>query len=255
MKKYKLTITHLYPDHMNIYGDMGNIITLKRRCEWRSIDVQISKISLGDRLPSTTDIYFMGGGQDDDQLKVFEDLKKKSDTLIKHIDKGVCFLGICGAYQLLGKKFITGDGTSIDGIGLLNLVTQAPGNDVKIRCIGNIVAKLNNEVFNTEKFISDRVVGFENHSGQTILSENLRPLGYVLKGYGNNLIDKTEGVVYKNLIGTYMHGSFLPKNPHIADWLIKKALNNKYKKAKLKRLDDKEEWEAHQGILKMMNLE
>jgi CobQ-like glutamine amidotransferase family enzyme len=99
------------------------------------------------------------------------------------------------------------------------------------------------------------VVGFENHSGQTILSENLRPLGYVLKGYGNNLIDKTEGVVYKNLIGTYMHGSFLPKNPHIADWLIKKALNNKYKKAKLKRLDDKEEWEAHQGILKMMNLE
>lgn len=249
--KYKLTITHLYPKHMNIYGDMGNITTLVKRCEWRGIGVKVQEVNLGDRLPRTTDIYFMGGGQDQDQKTVFKDLLKKKKTLIKHIGDGAGFLGICGAYQLLGRFFLTGEGKKIKGIGLLDIETKALDTTVKSRCIGNVVAVLNSEVFNLDQMPVETIVGFENHSGQTYLGEEVKPLAYIKSGYGNNVNDNTEGCVYKNLIGTYLHGSFLPKNPHVADWLILKALRRKYGgRVRLKKLDDIEESNAHNYILK-----
>jgi len=250
-KNCSLTITHLYPALMNIYGDIGNIISLVRRCEWRGIKVFIKNINLNDTLPKGPDIYFMGGGQDDDQIRVFYDLQNKKKDLIKQIEKGVSFLGICGAYQLLGKYFLTGDGKRIEGIGLLDVETRAPDKEVKSRCIGNVIARLNWDVFDLEKTLIETIVGFENHSGQTYLGRDVKPLAYVEKGFGNNIEDNTEGCVYKNLIGTYLHGSFLPKNPHIADWLILKALKRKYGgKFKLKKLEDKEELSAHDFILK-----
>jgi CobQ-like glutamine amidotransferase family enzyme len=249
-KSYKLTITHFYPKHMNIYGDVGNIITLVKRCEWRGIHVDMVHNTLGEKLPQETDIYFMGGGQDDDQIKVFKDLLKKKKLLIKQIEEGVAFLGICGAFQLLGRYFLTGEGERIEGIGLLDIETKAPDTKVKSRCIGNVVAKLNADAFDTKKMLLDTIVGFENHSGQTYLGKNVKPLAYVVKGYGNNIEDNSEGGVYKNLIGTYLHGSFLPKNPHIADWLISKALRRKYgRSVSLKELDDVEELNAHNYIL------
>lgn len=235
---------------MNIYGDMGNIITLVNRCQWRGIGVKVENKNLKDKLSGSTDIYFMGGGQDKDQMKVYRDLLKKKNELIRQIENKVVFLGICGAFQLLGKYFLTGDGKVIEGIGVLDIKTKAPDTKVQTRCIGNVVAQLNPEVFNTEKMLVTTIVGFENHSGQTYLGKHVSPLGIVKKGFGNNIEDKSEGGVYKNVIGTYLHGSFLPKNPHVADWMILKALKRKYTKMiRLSKLDDKEELEAHNAVL------
>ena len=176
---YSLTITHLYPDFMNIYGDIGNIITLRKRCDWRNIEVYIKRMSFGDTLPEKTDIYFMGGGQDKDQLLVSKDLMSKKKELAQQIESGVCFLAVCGAYQLLGNFFLAGDGTQIKGIGILDIETRAPGTKVKERCIGNVIAELNSKLLPVQKMNLSTIVGFENHSGQTVvhlvLLQNLPP--------------------------------------------------------------------------------
>jgi len=164
------------------------------------------------------------------------------------------FLAICGAYQLLGQEFITGDNVIIKGAGILDITTKAPSSSVKQRCTGDIIGILNPEIFNLEK-IFPTIVGFENHSGQTYISNKMNPFAIVKKGFGNNSHEKIEGCVYKNLIGTYLHGSFLPKNPHICDFLILNALKQKYKrKIKLQELDDKDEIEAHKYILSRYNV-
>lgn len=239
---------------MSIYGDVGNVIALKQRALWRGIKVNVRQVSIAESFPRSTDVYFMGGGQDDDQIKVFEDLLDRRVRIEKDIKKGICFLGICGAYQLLGKKFITGKGKNIEGLGLLNIETKAPGEKVSERCIGNIVARVNSKLaFKNHQL--NTIVGFENHSGQTYLGEGVEPLGTVIKGYGNNITDQTEGCIFENVIGTYMHGSFLPKNPHIADWLIKKALERKYRKRiSLKDLNDEIELAAHRNVLEMLEV-
>ena len=190
--KRTLNITHLYPDLMNIYGDLGNVITLVKRCEWRGIKVSVRNVSVKESFSSGTDIFFMGGGQDEDQITVFKDLLKKKEALSDEIMNNKCFLGICGAYQLMGKSFLTGDGRSIKGLGILDLETKAPGSGVKKRCIGNIVCKINDAAMNTRGMDLSTIVGFENHSGQTFLGEKIKPLGIVLKGFGNNQTDKTD---------------------------------------------------------------
>lgn len=251
---YKLKITHLYPDYMNIYGDIGNIITLVKRCKWRDIDVQVRPVTIRGRLPRSTDIFFLGGGQDRDQLKVSKDFIRKKKSIIKLIENNVLFLAICGGLQLLGNYFIAGDGTKIEGIGAVNLYTESPDDSVKSRCIGNVVARLNPDVFPIDRFAEETIVGFENHIGQTYLDESVTPLATIIKGKGNNVVDKYEGFVYRKVIGTYLHGSFLPKNPHIADWIILNALKRKYgDKAKLKKLDDNEEIIAHRYIINRLN--
>lgn len=233
----KLIIGYLYGDLMNIYGDTGNIIALKKRAEWRGIDVEVKNISVGDKLKkSGVDIFFFGGGQDQQQELVAKDLQKKAKVIKSEIERGVPLLSICGGYQLLGEYYKPHKGPKLPGISLFPAYTLA-GNK---RMIGNIVIES----------MFGKLVGFENHSGQTFLNRGSTPLGLVLKGFGNNGSDKTEGCMYKNAIGCYMHGSLLPKNPKLADWLIKKALEVKYKKEmELKSLDDSLESAAHDSAL------
>lgn len=255
----QLNITHLYPEHMNLYGDLGNVITLRRRAEARGIEVKISEIKMGDKLDDLeTDIYFFGGGQDSEQLYVYPDLLKlKKEKLVADLNIGICMLAICGGYQLLGKYFLDNKGNKIKGIGFLPIETVAPGPELAQRAIGNLITKLEDTEIASHHSELATLVGFENHSGRTRIVENdsnLRILGKVLVGEGDNEDGVSDGIIYKNTIGTYMHGSILPKNPHLADYIIKKALEKKYsKEIQLENLDDTEEINAHRYMLSRYN--
>lgn len=243
--KYNLKLAHLYPEEMNLYGDYGNIICLKKRCEWRGINLEVVNIGIGDELDeSEYDILFLGGGMDADQLDIFNDLvKNKKKEIEKAVENYKVFLLICGGYQLFGKYFLTVGKERIEGLGILDIETV--GGDV--RCIGNIVT---NTMINGKDY---KLIGFENHSGQTILSNTKEALGQVIKGYGNNTKDNTEGIRYKNVFGTYMHGSFLPKNPMMADEIISLAIGNKYSiKLSDFSLNDSLEEETRQSVLSIL---
>jgi CobQ-like glutamine amidotransferase family enzyme len=273
---YSLTLTHLYPDHLNLYGDTGNLIVLRRRCQWRGIDCTIQPLGMGDRPnPGQTDLYFMGGGQDNDQVAVVEDFHQlKADTIKADTEAGVVFLGVCGGYQLMGNTFLMGNGQETPGLGIINVNTKAPGTEVKQRCIGNLVAEIPDAMYQeiqglysnlqttnsqtTDSQIANSrtgapqgipktLVGFENHSGQTFLGAGVEPLAKTIAGFGNNAAADYEGARYKNVFGSYMHGSLLPKNPHFADYLIGLALRRKYQDPSLTLppLTDTEELEAH----------
>lgn len=250
---YSLSLTHLYPEKLNIYGDMGNIIALKKRCHWRDISLTVKNYPIGGELSPETDLYFIGGGEDTEQEEVSHDLYEITSQLRKDVESNVVVLAICGGFQLFGKFFITGGGKKIQGAGILDLETHAPNEKVHDRCIGNTIISLNKELSSSMPL--DTLVGFENHSGQTFLGENVNPLGKVLAGNGNNKQDRTEGGVYKNVYGTYLHGSLLPKNPHFADFLIQRALIRKYKKhIPLRAISNEEEIAAHKAILQMEDL-
>lgn len=234
----ELNICHLYPDLLNVYGDLGNILILKYRAEKRGITVNIFNVSIGDPFDADKyDITLFGGGQDYEQSIVSKDLlKTKQQELTAYIENSKVFLCICGGYQLLGKYYTTPDGEKLNGLGLLDIYTE--GGDK--RFIGNTV--IFNEAFN------ETYVGFENHSGRTYIG-NLKPLGKVLSGYGNNGEDGYEGCIYKNTYCTYFHGSLLSKNPELADRLLFNALENKYGTVDLQPLDDTYELEAKNFIL------
>ncbi len=229
----KIKILHLYPKKMNLYGDHGNILAIKRRCEWRDIDVEIIEHNPGDKIPKDIDIIFGGGGQDSGQGEIGEDLLEIGPKLKDMIEDDVPCLVICGLYQLFGKYFQTAEGKKIMGTSILDIITKAgPG-----RLIGNII--INSYGFG-------EVVGYENHSGLTSIGPNVNPFGEVILGAGNNGEDKTEGCRYKNCIGTYLHGPILPKNPKLADFFIEKALERKSNTGvMLKKLDDEIEEKAH----------
>jgi len=200
---------------MNIYGDWGNVLVLKRRLEWHGYDVNLLEYNQGDAFPETVDMIIGGGGQDSGQDKIQKDLLEIGTRLHDLARDDVPMLMICGLYQLFGKFFKTGDGHVIEGISLLDIETHAGPE----RLIGNIITK-NNEF--------GEIVGYENHSGLTFLGKDVQPLGRVIKGAGNNGRDETEGARYRNIIASYLHGSLLPKNPAIADFLIEKAIVRKY---------------------------
>lgn len=235
----KLTIGYLYGDLMNIYGDTGNIIALKKRAEWRGIEVVIKMFTIGNKLKQgNADIFFFGGGQDQAQELVSADLIKsgKGKVIKKEVERGVPLLSVCGGYQLLGDYYKPHKGPKLPGIGLFPAYTLASFD----RMIGNIVVES----------MFGKLVGFENHSGKTYLKKDAIPLGMINKGWGNNGKDRTEGCIYKNAIGCYMHGSLLPKNPKLADWLLQKALEVKYEKEiKLEPLNDTLELQAHQKAI------
>jgi len=221
----EIVIVQLYGRDMNIYGDNGNVLVLKRRLEWYGFSPKVIEYNQGDEWPSKVDIIVGGGGQDSGQDKIQADLLKIGPTLKKLADDGTPMLVICGLYQLFGKFFKTGDGHIIEGIGILDVETFAKAE----RLIGNIVISSGD--------FGD-IIGYENHSGQTFLAEGVRPLGEVQLGAGNNTNDPNEGARYKNVIGSYLHGSLLPKNPRIADFLIKTAVTKKYGELDLVPLDD-----------------
>ena len=247
----RITILHLYPDLLNLYGDRGNIECLIKRCLWRGIETEVMPILLKNQSSNKkideSTILFMGGGEDISQKELYNDfIKNKGESVKQYIESGGAGLFICGGLQLLGKYYHPYEGQEIPGLNILDIYTKHFGRD-KVRCVGNVSCK----IIGIEYLQNKTLVGFENHGGRTFLGNNARPFGKIINGFGNNGEDKSEGVIYKNTIGTYLHGPILPKNPHLADWLIKTALENKYKKEiALQPLDDKLEWEAHNRALK-----
>ena len=238
-----LNICHLYPDLLNVYGDVGNILILKHRAELRGIKVNILNNSLNDAFDvDNYDIVLFGGGQDFEQSIVSNDLSgAKKDALEKYIEAGKVLIAICGGYQLLGQYYTTPSGEKINGLGILDIYTESGDT----RFIGNTV--IYNEDFN------EYYVGFENHSGRTEIN-GLKPLGKCVHGYGNNGSDGYEGCIYKNTYCTYFHGSLLAKNPELADRFISTALSLKYsKEITLEPLDDSFEIKAKEYMINRLN--
>lgn len=235
----EINICHLYPDLLNVYGDIGNILILKHRAEKRGINVIIKNVSIGDAFnPEDFDIVFFGGGQDYEQSIVSKDLvETKKQGITDYIESGKVFICICGGYQLLGKTYETSTGEILEGLGVLDIYTKASNE----RLIGNSI--IYNEFFN------ETYVGFENHSGKTYIGD-LNPLGIVKYGFGNNGEDKKEGCVYKNTFCTYFHGSLLSKNPELTDRLLSLAIKNKYDEVELSPLNDSFEIKAKDHIIK-----
>jgi CobQ-like glutamine amidotransferase family enzyme len=241
-----LTLGHLYPEQLNIYGDRGNIITLRQRCAWRGICLRVVPLDLGDALaPAAFDLLFIGGGQDKEQTEVARDLREiKADGLRAAVGDGMPVLAVCGGYQLLARSYRPAEGPILEGAGIFDAETIHRGKRVP-RCIGNVAIGWGDST----------IVGFENHGGRTYLGAGAIPLGRVLVGHGNNSEDGGEGAVSHNAYGTYIHGSLLPKNPHVADHLLLLALRRRYgSDAALPPLDDTEEWHAHDVMLRRLGV-
>jgi lipid II isoglutaminyl synthase (glutamine-hydrolysing) len=244
MSETTVRVLWLYPDHMNIYADRGNIAVLERRSRWRGLGFELAAAGPGDRIdPDAHDLLYMGGGQDRDQALVARDLvETKRDAIARAVDQGAALLAVCGGYQLLGHSYDLPDGESLPGLGLVDLRTvREPGE----RLIGNVVI---------EADLGDgprQMAGFENHGGRTYLGDGERPLGTVVSGFGNNGKDRREGVRRGRLIGTYLHGPLLPKNAWLADQLIEWALEARLGTAPdLTPLDDRLENLAHESAIR-----
>jgi CobQ-like glutamine amidotransferase family enzyme/UDP-N-acetylmuramyl tripeptide synthase len=239
-------IGHLYADVLNLYADRGNVMSLRRRCDWRGIGFEVVPLGIGDRIvPGTVDMVFIGGGQDADQSLLADDLfRVKADGVRGLVSDGVPVLAVCGSYQLLGHYYDPASGPRIPGLGIFDLHTAHPGPETP-RCIGNVVVEWEQAPPSAPRTL----VGFENHGGRTWLGRGAIPFARVVSGYGNNGADRTEGIVLGNAIGTYMHGSLLPKNPHLADRLISLALDPTGSE-RLEPLDDSVEWRAHKTIIR-----
>lgn len=238
-------IAHMYPDLMNLYGDRGNLVCLQKRSNDYGYRCEIQPLYLNDKMDfSRVDMVFMGGGSDREQNLVYQDLLLKAGRLMQEIESGLPALFICGAYQLLGNYYKSCEGNMMDGLNFFDLHTDGG----KKRLTGNICIQ---SAIDPEK---KSVVGFENHGGRTFINDKqLKPFGMVVKGHGNNGEDGSEGIWYKNLIGTYLHGPLLPKNPHIADYFIA-AMADRHGLKLEKQLDDSMEWFAHQQILQKMKV-
>ena len=241
----ELKILWMYHDLMDLYGDKGNIETLRYRASKRGINVIVDTCTLQEkRNIEEYDIFFLGGGADKEQTLIYKDLLARKESILKAKESGTAFLLICGGYQLFGQYYLDQDGQKIDGLGIYDYYTESSDRDH--RCIGNIVVKTN---------IHDKevtVVGFENHGGQTKAVSN--PFGKVLVGHGNTYKGKYEGYMDAQTIATYMHGPLLPKNPAIADEVILRGLNRRYAVEQLEQLQDTLENAAHDAMLKRLNV-
>lgn len=256
----KLTIGWLYPTLMSTYGDRGNVICLQQRAQWRGITVQV--LPLDQQAPAEqlhqVDVFMGGGAQDRQQEIVMRDLRgSKAEALREKIEAGTPGVFTCGAPQLLGHYYEPALGQRIEGLGLFDLISKHPGPDAR-RCIGNVAFQLTASPLaaDLEAMLGTEpvVIGFENHGGRTYLGD-VAPLGRVVKGYGNNGEDGTEGAFYRNAIATYSHGPLLPKNPFIADWLIQTALSHKYQTTvTLEPLDDRLATQAREAMFKRLAL-
>ena len=238
----ELKICHLYPDVLNLYGDVGNIICMKKRLEWRGIDVSVTGVKLGEVLDwEAFDLIFIGSGREDEQMALLADLHEhKAAALRSAARAGVCILAIGGGFELLGKSYENLKGEKFDFAGVLDMSVKA-GRD---RATGNYVFSVPG---------CGEVVAFENHSGRAYPAQDLEPLGSIVRGHGNNGEDGTEGARYKNVFGSYGHGSLLPKNPALCDLILKTALERKYGSAELSPLNDDAENTAREYMLSRLN--
>ncbi len=234
-------LCHLYPRELNIYADRGNIAVFAQRLSWRGHTLQVVEVEVGDSLPTDCDLYYLGGGQDRDQAIVAGDLRRgKAADLARVADNGAVVFAVCGGYQLAGHGYTGVDGTRMQGISLLDADTVAGPT----RLIGDLVIEVNLDgEHNT-------VVGFENHAGRTRLGPAAQPLGRVVSGNGNNGEDHGEGAIQGRIVGTYLHGPLLPKNPWLADRLLTWALEHATgSPPQLGPLDDSLETRAHAAAL------
>jgi hypothetical protein len=253
-------IAHLYADLLNLYGDRGNILTLRSRLEWRSIPCEVEEITIGEhnKRLQDYDLFFIGGGQDEQQKPVAQDLLLRSNELRDVVEAGKPVLAVCGGYQLLGKSYQTSSAFDIPGLGILDIETRARAQkegQKQDRLVGNVCAELLIDLKINSALKT--LVGFENHSGRTyIMSTATKPLSKLIRGFGNNAEDGFEGAVYKNVFGTYLHGSLLPKNPHLADEIIYRSLETAKhpylsQNTTLLPLNDKLEISAHDFATKL----
>jgi CobQ-like glutamine amidotransferase family enzyme len=247
---YTIRLAHLYPTLMNLYGDRGNIIALRRRGEARGIGLDVTDLGLGEPFDADSfDLVFIGGGQDREQRRIADDLLAvKGDALRAAAAEGMPMLTVCGGYQLFGRSYQPAAGEELPGLGIFPIRTVHPRADAP-RCIGNIVAVPSMAGMAGASILEGGTfVGFENHGGRTYLDDGVAPLARVIAGYGNNGEDGTEGAVIGSVFGTYLHGSLLPKNPALADHLILLALRWRYgEDVSLPPLDDVLEAQAHQS--------
>ena len=231
-----LRIVHLFPELLNLYGDSGNILVLRKRLEWRGLAADVAEVHVGER-PSfaDADIVFIGGGSDREQRIVCESLLAERTELSSFVEDGGVLAAVCGGYQLLGHSYLMGD-EKIEGLSLVDLYTDRG----EPRLIGNVVV---------ESPICDHpIVGYENHGGRTHLGDGVEPLGRVTYGHGNDGVTGQEGCLYKNVLGTYVHGPLLPKNPGVADYLLSRALERRYGNGELEPLDDTAELTANKSM-------
>ena len=231
----RLVLCQVYPEHLSIYADRGNVLVIRRRCEWRGIEVEERPLRLGEELAADeVDLFLVGGGQDRDQALVAADLVRHRAELEDAVGSGAVVLGVCGGYQLLGHSYLGHHGDRLEGVGLLDVETVAGTG----RMIGNIVC--------TSDLAGEpqRIVGFENHAGRTRLGPAARPFARVETGHGNDGRSGFEGAHQGSVVGTYVHGPLLPKNPWLADWLIARALQRRCGDVVLEPLDDALEHEA-----------
>jgi CobQ-like glutamine amidotransferase family enzyme len=240
----RVVVAHLYPELMGIYGDRGNVLALARRASWHGHEVAVRHLLRGERPDLTAvDVLVLGGGQDKEQALVCEDLQGPLGRELRAvIEDGLVVLAICGGYQLLGHYYQPHRGDRLPGLSVFDACTVAGPE----RFIGNVV--VSSPLLPAG---AQTLVGFENHSGLTCLGPGCRPLGTVLRGKGNNGRDGTEGAVYRNCFGTYLHGPVLPKNPQLVDHLLTLALQRRYGSASLRRLDDRLELAAHRAAVRL----
>lgn len=234
----KIKILHLYPDLLNLYGDKGNIECMRKRLVWRGYDAEVKTYTCLDNNfdLSDIDIVFIGGGSDREQKIVCDKLLAHKKEIKNYVENDGVLVAVCGGYQLLGKYYKLHDET-IEGLDILDIFTEQG----KKRLIGNIVLK--------SEFVDEEIVGFENHGGRTYIGKHT-PLGKVVYGYGNEEKTGYEGVVYKNVIATYLHGPLLPKNPQLCDYILSKAVSRKSKNFTiLEPLEDALEKTANEYIV------
>jgi CobQ-like glutamine amidotransferase family enzyme len=242
LARARLVIGHLYPDLLNIYGDRGNVLALCRRAAWRGVgQVEVRTATVGEPFDlAEVDLLCMGGGEDAKQALAAADLQRRRDELAAAVASGLPVLAVCGSYQLLGAYYQLPDGSRLPGAGVLDAYTVAGER----RLVGNVVVE-------TDLFGAPRtLVGFENHAGCTYLGPGARPLGRVRVGHGNHGRDGSEGAVCGHCVGTYLHGSLLPKNPALADWLLLAALRRRYGEVAWPELDDDLEERAHAAAVR-----
>ena len=238
-----LTIVHLFPELLNLYGDGGNVIALTRRLQWRGLPVEVREVGMGDAMDfSQADIVFIGGGADREQMIVKDAMVARKSELSAYVADGCVLLAVCGGYQFLGHSYAMDD-VVVEGLGVIDMETVRGEG----RLIGNAVIQ--------SDICDAPIVGFENHGGRTTLGPDAKPLGRVLgKTFGNNGEDGFEGVHQGNLVGTYLHGPLLPKNPQVADYLIARAFDRRGDALELVSLDDAVELEANRVMAKRLGV-